>query len=111
MLRHSSADGSALRVGAEPGLQYTLGLLKISRKVINPGQSDRQTFIGRSCCGRLFEHGDRLRETPCLFVQLRRYEVVNVVLGIARGEGARFGHRCIDTNYLSFDPDQVGLQG
>jgi len=64
LLRHSSAEGNARRVGTEPRRQHTLRLEKIARTVVKPGQIDRHIFIGWFCCSRLFEHADRIRESP-----------------------------------------------
>jgi hypothetical protein len=110
-LRHGSADGNVLRVSFQPGRQHTLGLEKISRVVVELRQSDCQAVIGRSGCSCLFEHRERIRKPPGLFVKLGRYKVISVVIRIARGQGVRFRYRCIRTIYLPFDPDQIGLQG
>ncbi len=62
------------------------------------------------CCDGLLEQSYRVLGPPRLLVNLRRYQIVEVVVRIVLGKGLRLGQSRIYTIDLRFDPDKVALQ-
>lgn len=75
------------------------------------GESDREAVVGGPGRNRLLEQRNGVSGPSRLLVELRRHQIVKIVVGIVLGEGPRPGDGLVHAVDLRFDPDQLGLQG